>query len=199
MELTTRQKSENTRSRIIEAAYQLFLVQGFHATTMRQIVQKAGVTMGGIYAHFSSKNDIWQAVFMERHPFQAILPIVQASQGETMDEVIQDAARRLVSELGQHSDFFNLMFIELVEFNGANFPALFKQLIPEVLKLPTLFAGKNGSFRDIPYPTLARAFFGLFASYFITEQMIPANVRQMMGANALDQFVDLYLHGALED
>ena len=92
----SKEKSEETRTRIVEAAHDLFLAQGFAATSMRQIVQRAGVTMGGVYNHFPSKQELWSAVFIEKTPFREILATLQAAQGDTIEEFILDAARRTV-------------------------------------------------------------------------------------------------------
>ena len=39
-------KGEASQQRIVEAAYALFLEQGYHGTSMRQIAERAGLTMG---------------------------------------------------------------------------------------------------------------------------------------------------------
>ena len=57
-------KGEATQARILDAAYSLFMEQGYHGTSMRQIVERAGVTTGGVYNHFASKEEIWVAVFL---------------------------------------------------------------------------------------------------------------------------------------
>jgi AcrR family transcriptional regulator len=44
-----------TKSEITHVAYRLFLEQGYHGTSMRQIAQKSGIALGGIYNHFESK------------------------------------------------------------------------------------------------------------------------------------------------
>ena len=51
--------------------------------------------------------------------------------------------------------------------------------------------------RPIPLPILARSFAGLFFSYYITEILMPPEVRALMGDSALDSFIDIYLHGIL--
>ena len=48
MDTPPRKKGEISREKIIAAAYRLFLKQGYHATTMRQVVHEAGLTMGGL-------------------------------------------------------------------------------------------------------------------------------------------------------
>lgn len=43
------------REKIVEAALHSFTHQGFHQTSMRDIAQAAGVSVGNLYNHFSGK------------------------------------------------------------------------------------------------------------------------------------------------
>lgn len=192
-------KGEATSARIIEAAYQLFLEQGYHGTSMRQIVDRAGITMGGIYNHFASKEAIWEAVFMTKHPYHQIMPVLQEAQGETIAEFVRDAARRLVGELGQRDDLLNLMFIELVEFDAKHVPALINAILPDTIRVGETLAHKRGKLHPIPPPVLARSFAGLFFSYYITELLMPGEFRPMMGNRAFEDIVDIYLYGILDE
>lgn len=191
-------KGEATSERIVEAAYQLFLEQGYHATSMRQIITRAGITMGGIYNHFACKEDIWVAVLMTRHPYHEVIPVLQNAPGDTIAEFMEQAADGLIKELGEQSDFLNLMFIELVEFNASHLTEIFNTARPELLKLAQVLGQKSGRLRPIPAPILARSFLGLFLSYYITGRFLPAPVLQSMGSDSLKAFVDIYLHGVLE-
>jgi len=146
-------KGEATRSRIVEAAYQLFMAQGFHATTMRQIVEKAGITMGGIYTHFASKEAIWEAVFMANHPYREILALLTQAGGDTIGDFLKDMASLLVGGLGQRPDLLNLLFIELVEFDGKHLSIVYSQALPEMTRLGQIFAQKKGKLRPYPYPS----------------------------------------------
>ncbi len=58
-------KSEATRSRILEAARGLFLDQNFATVTTAQIGEAAEVTKGGLYHHFSSKEELYLAFLRE--------------------------------------------------------------------------------------------------------------------------------------
>jgi AcrR family transcriptional regulator len=46
------------RRQIIDAAVRLFIRQGFHKTTTRQIARAAGVSTGGLYEYVRTKEDI---------------------------------------------------------------------------------------------------------------------------------------------
>lgn len=191
-------KGEVSQQRIIAAAYTLFLEQGYHGTSMRQIAEAAGLTMGGVYNHFGGKESIWEAVFMAKHPYQTVLPLVIAAEGESVAGFIRSAAIDVVAELERHNDLLNLMFIELVEFGGAHLPAIFHSALPLLAPLAERFRRLQGSLRPIPLPILARSFAGLFFSYYITERLMPPEVLALMGDDTLDAFVDIYLHGILD-
>ena len=124
-------KSEITRARIVEAAFQLFLEQGYAATSIRQISRRAEVTVGGIYSHFTSKEEIWAAVVDAKHPYRQILPLVEEAEGDTIEEILHDAARRMIAGLESRPDLLKLMFIELVEFNGRDVSGLFLTSAPQ--------------------------------------------------------------------
>src|SRR5688572_20136660 len=52
----------HTRDRIIEAARDLFLTQGYNSTGLAQITQRAGVKSGSLYYFFPTKEDLLVAV-----------------------------------------------------------------------------------------------------------------------------------------
>jgi TetR/AcrR family transcriptional repressor of nem operon len=57
MRVSRTQVAENRR-RILEAASRLFRERGFEAVTVAEIMKAAGLTHGGFYGHFKSKDDL---------------------------------------------------------------------------------------------------------------------------------------------
>ncbi len=104
-----------TRSLLLDAAHLLFVNQGYAATSMRQIAENAGLALGGIYNYFASKEAVFHAILIERHPYQQIMPLIQKMQAESGDHFDENTVRNLLNELGQHPKFFNLMLVEMVE------------------------------------------------------------------------------------
>lgn len=190
-------KGERTRAEIVTAAYRLFLQYGYHGTSMRQIAGQAGIALGGIYNHFASKEDIFIAVLSAYHPYHEIFSAVKNAQGETVAKFVHNAAMQMLDALGKRPDFLKLMFIELVEFQAQHLPELFTSLQPQLLELVERFKGTPGNLRPIPLPIMLRAFVGLFFSYYITELMLNDRIPPEFRTNALDYFVDIYLHGIL--
>src|ERR1700758_4758395 len=54
----SREKSAESRKRILEAAATLFREKGFDGICLADIMKAAGLTHGGFYGHFDSKEDL---------------------------------------------------------------------------------------------------------------------------------------------
>ncbi len=193
-------KGEQTRQAILSAAYDLIIRQGYAATSMRQIAEKSGVALGGIYNHFSSKEEVFRAIIEERHPFFQMIPILSGVPGRTVEEFVRNAAHTLVVELGRHPEFLNLMLVEIVEFKSSHVPLVFKKILPLVMPIAEHIGSLEGKLHPIPPFVLARAFLGMFFSFYITEMLLgramPLEMRQV---NTMDHFVDIFLHGILQE
>ena len=194
----TLSKGERTRQVIEEAAYGLFLEQGYSATSMRQIAEQAELALGGIYNHYAGKEEIFEAIILDKHPYKQILPLIMTAPGGTLAEFVHNAAHALVEELGRRPDFIRLMFIEIIEFNSKHMPGFFDEIYPEFLPLVQRFQTPNGELRPIPAPLLLRAFLGMFFSFYMTELITEHMDVPEMHENALDGFVEIFLYGILE-
>ena len=53
----------SSREQILQAAAALFLAQGFDATSMEQVRQRAGVSNGSLYHHYPTKNHLARALY----------------------------------------------------------------------------------------------------------------------------------------
>ncbi len=54
----SREQMARHREEILEAAARLFRERGFDAVTVREVMEAAGLTHGGFYGHFTSKDDL---------------------------------------------------------------------------------------------------------------------------------------------
>lgn len=62
-----RRKSGETKQQIIDAAYTLFYQSGFMRTGVDAIADTAGITKRTLYQHFSSKDELIEAVLEHQH------------------------------------------------------------------------------------------------------------------------------------
>ena len=58
--------SQDTKSRILDAAESLFTEHGFEATSLRQLTAAAGVNLAAVNYHFGTKEELFQAVLTRR-------------------------------------------------------------------------------------------------------------------------------------
>ena len=60
-----RQVGAVTKKKIVEESLQLFARKGYFSTSISDILRATGLTKGGLYSHFPSKEAIWYAVYDE--------------------------------------------------------------------------------------------------------------------------------------
>ena len=192
-------KGEVTRLAIEEAAIELIIEQGYHATSMRQIAERADLALGGIYNHFKSKEEIFEAIIVDKHPYKKVLPLILAAEGETMDEFLGNAARVVITELSSQPYYVKLLLIEIAEFNGAHGASLIKEIAPKILPVFEKLVKTRKDLRVTHPAILMRSFIGMVMSYMLTEIIISNSIlNKLMPKNALDAYVDIYLHGILK-
>jgi AcrR family transcriptional regulator len=191
-------KGERTSQAILEAAYSLFVEQGYHATSMRQIAQHAGIALSGIYNHFNSKADIFDHLLLEKHPYHQVLKILQSAPGETIDTFVNNAAHTLVAELGKRPDFFKLVFIELTEFRGMHAPRLYQTILPQFIPLVERFQITQSRLRNLPPQTILLSFIGMLFSYYLTSSVISPASTVVPEPGDMEQFLEIFLHGILK-
>jgi AcrR family transcriptional regulator len=190
-------KTSDTRAVIIQAAFKLFLANGFHGTSMRQIASKAGLTVAAAYNHFKNKEQLYTAVLKAHHPYIHVLPALAKAEGETIEEFLAGGARMMIAALDREPGFLKLMFIEIVEFNSRHIPGLFQEVVPQLMTFAQSISKRKGRLRPFPLPVLVRSFAGLFFSYYITELLIWKYLPPAMQTECLDDFIDIYLHGVI--
>jgi TetR/AcrR family transcriptional regulator, transcriptional repressor for nem operon len=65
MKTTATRSPENTRGKILEAAFDEFYKNGFQGGSINRIVHRAGATKGALFHHFRGKNDLGYSVVRE--------------------------------------------------------------------------------------------------------------------------------------
>jgi AcrR family transcriptional regulator len=81
-----RAAAASTRERILDVALDLFVDQGYDATSLRQIAERLGVTKAALYYHFEAKEDILTALHMRLHEFgKSALTTMTGDQPITLD------------------------------------------------------------------------------------------------------------------
>jgi AcrR family transcriptional regulator len=79
----TEEYRESRRRQILDASIECFAREGFHRTSMTQIIAEAGVSAGTIYLYFDSKEQIIEAIAEERHALESALAATALANPDT--------------------------------------------------------------------------------------------------------------------
>lgn len=77
------------RAELLDSAQELFFTLGYEATTVNDIIARAGVSKGGFYHHFDSKEALFEA-FLERiidRVLQETNEIMAAAKGDALAQL----------------------------------------------------------------------------------------------------------------
>lgn len=192
-------KGERTREGIIEAAFSLFLRQGYHGTSMRQIARATDITPSAIYNHFEGKEHIFVTVLRRKLPYNKVIAALGEAQGKDAEALVQDAFQRMRAAMTSQFDNMRLMFIELLEFQGQHVGVVAERVLPEALAVVKHIRALDPRVRDLPAILIMRAFMGLFISYSITVSFLGDVLGFQDDPQELRAMVDILLHGLLEE
>src|SRR5271167_129120 len=78
---------ESRRDQVLEAALACFSENGFHQTGMADIVRRSGLSHGAVYLYFQSKDDLIEALAVDRHRQEALLNAAAGHAGNPVESL----------------------------------------------------------------------------------------------------------------
>jgi AcrR family transcriptional regulator len=123
-------RSEHSRRQVLDAALSLFSHQGYRATTMREIADKAGVSTGNVYHHFEDKEQIFRTLLDEfwaindskRYPYtRALASGFFPGNLEQLGLAARDSVREFRS-------YIALIYVDVIEFDGTHIQKFYGQM-----------------------------------------------------------------------
>lgn len=118
--MTETKKGEQTRDKILKNTRKLLISQGFHNTSISNIIEETGVKKGNLYYHFSSKEELGIAVLLDAEDefFQFLS---QAFTGTSPLECINNFLDTILNEQRQKifvgGCFFGNTALEMSDIN----------------------------------------------------------------------------------
>jgi AcrR family transcriptional regulator len=190
------------RANIQSAALYLFTRKGFHGTTVREIANRASVSMGNLYTYYDTKEDIFIDLVhvlgrkMETIRQRELLPLMETLDSSSL-RALAKAIGRVVSE---NLDYWRLMYIDVVEFRHKHFIHSFREIAGGL----RTYAGVMIRSSQVKFPpgvdaSLAyTAIYLQFFTYFLTEELFGAKRHLGMSDDeVIDQLILLYTGGRM--
>src|SRR5512141_3120020 len=101
---------EAVRTRILDAARELFTAEGYQNVSIRKVAEKIEYSPAALYSYFPSKDDLFFALaeqgFRELHEF------LRRPRPEEPLEAVRDGFMNYYKFSRTHPEYFDLMFVD---------------------------------------------------------------------------------------
>ncbi len=191
----TRRK-ENTRARLVRASLDVFVDKGIDGATVDDLVRAAGFTRGAFYSNFSSKEEVFSALFAT--VTEELLGIARTSVEKAMDEGgadpgFDDAAAMIAvfEAIRPYGRQWYLLYSDAVtrslrdEAMRVDLAAQRERLRDEIGQLLTTRMEAAGERPLLPAEDLAQLLVGIFVDLMLREQMDGRDVTELAAVTIL--------------
>jgi AcrR family transcriptional regulator len=195
---------EEKKGRIEEAAKQLFIKQGFHATSMRNIAGRTGTSLGNLYNYYRTKESILESIIAK---YQKVIDARLRLMFDQLPEPLQPESMiefgRLVKEMvNEHHDFWLLMYIDVLEFENEHFRKMFEGLATNLRRRFTAHFAElksRGALHDGVDPAIGfTAVYMQFFNYFLVEKLFGGNRHfGISDEQVIQKLSEIYCRGLL--
>jgi len=169
----------DARQRILSAALELFSERGFAATTTAAIAQRADVAEKTLFAHFKSKNQLFESTLspavLELTAPELVTDVIDTLGGswEHFDQVLRALLTNRVEFATKHRAKVKLIIQEVLLR-----PELFSRFLAEGERVMPSFAALIGRFetsgevRRLPRASVLRIILSMAVGYFVTRAIL---------------------------
>ncbi len=116
------ERSERSKTQILDAALKLFSHKGYGATSVRDIAEEAGVSKGNVYHHFADKEAIFRELLNDYFSAMSTpdFPFNRALTTGTFPENLEQLGRAARETVRSYREYVALIYVDVVEFDGSH-------------------------------------------------------------------------------
>ncbi len=197
------EKSEASMSAVLDAALALFSTQGFRATTLRQIADRAGLSVGNIYYHFPNKHEVYKRLF-DRYWERLLdpeLPLNKLFAKANFPEDLEKMAEEIEKVVEDNVEHILLIYVDVIEFRGEHIRSFYEgmsQRFEESYGERFRERSERGDFGEAD-PMVAAMMATRWLFYYFTVEKcfgVPLHLG-MTPKQAVDEFIRLLRFGLL--
>ncbi len=110
-----RLEKEERKKQIREVALQLFIEKGFVRTTMDNIIEKAGISKGGMYHHYNNKEEIFEELINDSMIYRKKLVVeyINNNKGMKREDLIMNMLLDKILDKNPYKTIFAIFLTEL--------------------------------------------------------------------------------------
>ena len=142
-------KGEKTKEFILDASYGLFAKKGFKQVTMKDVCEATDMSRGGLYSHFSSTSQIFEAL-LERMTEKDELDFdSEISKGTSAVKILSRAFAILENEMKHPEDSLSIAMYEYAETVDSNLMEDLNKASEKKWSKLIRYGIKTGEFNDV--------------------------------------------------
>lgn len=200
-ETAATRRKENTRARLVRASLDVFVDKGIEAATVDDITRAAGFTRGAFYSNFSTKEEVFVALFAS--VTEEMVSIADTAVGQAIDaasghgerplEEIDDAEVMLavfegIRPFGRQ---WSLLYSDAIchslrdEAMSADLAVQRERLRDQIGELLLARTRQTGERLLLPAADLAQLLVGIFVDLMVREQMDGRDISDLAATTIL--------------
>jgi len=113
--VTKHKSPEDRRAEILAAARACFIRNGYAHTRVEDIAREAGLSKGGVYCHFSTKREIFDALYSEQQARTAAVVVDSADSGAPAAALLARLGSAVVQNFAEDDKDHGKFLIVLAE------------------------------------------------------------------------------------
>jgi len=124
------ERTHRSRSSILDAALALFSTRGFRATSMRDIAERAHVSIGNLYHHFEDKDTIFRELLdaFWRVVDTPDFPVTRAFTSGRFPENLEAIGHAAQESIAKFRPYVRLIYVDVVEFEGSHIRKFYREM-----------------------------------------------------------------------
>jgi len=189
----------STRDRILEAGLRVFSKKGYLGATTREIANEAGIAEVTLFRQFSSKERLFEEVIHNYTFLPALKGLLPEIEDMNYANALSEIATRFLSRLSERRELIQIMHAE-VRMYPAKVKEIYKNLVDEIYRtLASYFkeVRNRGAVRNFHPELGARAFLGMFFSYFNAREFLQQRTYPFTEESVVKEYVDIFVRGTL--
>ena len=190
--------AKNTKKKIIEAALKLFSKKGYLGATTKEIAREAKVAEVTLFRYFPSKEALFEEVINTYSFFPKLKAILSEIQDKNYIEALKIIAQNFLNLLESKKDLIKIMHSEMQRYPD-QIKKIYENVIDSTVNLLSDYfksLQKKGILRDFNTEIVARAFLGMFFSYFYVREIKECvSVQKSNIEEIIDVYVSIFANG----
>lgn len=189
-------ETRDLRQKILTAAAQLFIRQGYHGLAMRQIAEAVGVSKAALYYHFRDKEELFLAILADYlNDMETLIDQVQA-EGGTSRDLIQRLVRSILNQPAEQRAVIRLASQEMAQLEPsarASFNQAYHAKFLNKIRMILQSGMERGELRPLDPGVATWTLLGMMYPYFY-----PADSNEMQVTDeVLEQILAIFLDGVV--